>query len=219
MFCWDFQLAGAASWPSLRPHHVPPSPMYDDALKSMAFTAQISYSHEKQFRVIPIIIIVVLVVAYSRKVYREFISFLAHSAPLGLGRGEGTGGPTVTRHRSSRDLSRQRNTTNNIIGEIRPESDVKTRQDLKLKNHHQCVAASLEGSSVVGRKLSLIFLMVCCYEAADPIYFVSTRRRVVVGFFWCWWLLGRASTTPYPFTLLHRNGMDMDCQWMRSHCY
>lgn len=53
----------------------------DDALKSMAFTAQISYSHEKQFRVIPIIIIiiVVLVVAYSRKVYREFISFLAHS--------------------------------------------------------------------------------------------------------------------------------------------
>lgn len=73
----------------------------DDALKSMAFTAQISYSHEKQFRVIPIIIIiVVLVVAYSRKVYREFISFLAHSVsqlPLGWG----TGGPTVvTRHRS-----------------------------------------------------------------------------------------------------------------------
>lgn len=59
--------------------------MYDDALKSMAFTAQISYSHEKQFRVIPIIIIAVLVVAYSRKVYREFISFC--SPWVGAGRG------------------------------------------------------------------------------------------------------------------------------------
>lgn len=108
----------------LRPH-VPPMNDDDDALKSMAFTAQISYSHEKQFRVIPIIIIIIIICfvvdlilvsscrMYEKNIYREFISFLVEPwFGLGIGGNQGEVGQedrrrrSVTRHRS-RDLSRQ----------------------------------------------------------------------------------------------------------------
>lgn len=110
----------------LRPH-VPPMYDDDDALKSMAFTAQISYSHEKQFRVIPIIIIIIIICVvdlilvsscrmYEKNIYREFISFLPQPwFGLGIGGNQEGGGAGrqeeedrhQTPQQSSRDLSRQ----------------------------------------------------------------------------------------------------------------
>lgn len=116
--------------------------------------------------------------------------------------GGGGGGPSPD---TAAEICRDNTTTNNSTcrsprwdqgreWSSRIKSDVKRRRrDLQKKNPStlrltDCVS-SLEGdASVVGRadwverwKLSLIFLMVCCYEA-DPIYyyFVSTRRWVVL---------------------------------------
>lgn len=116
----------------LRPH-VPPMYDDDDALKSMAFTAQISYSHEKQFRVIPIIIIIIIICfvvdlilvsscrMYEKNIYREFISFLPEPwFGLGIGGNQGEVGQedrrrrTVTRHRSRAAEICRDNTTTNI---------------------------------------------------------------------------------------------------------
>lgn len=159
----------------------------DDALKSMAFTAQISYSHEKQFRVIPIIIIVVLVVAYSRKVYREFISFLALVSQLPLG--WGTGGPTVVtiRHRSI-EICRDNTTNNNhiIFGEIRPESDVKTRlEDLKLKNHRQCVRCIFGGRIRRGPRIITNIFNGLLLRSRRPDLFCIHKKTSCCGILLC----------------------------------
>lgn len=115
----------------LRPH-VPPMYDDDDALKSMAFTAQISYSHEKQFRVIPIIIIIIIICVvvdlilvsscrmYEKNIYREFISFFCRSPRLDWGSGGirgrwgrktgGGGGPSPD---TAAEICRDNTTTNN----------------------------------------------------------------------------------------------------------
>lgn len=147
----------------LRPH-VPPMYDDDDALKSMAFTAQISYSHEKQFRVIPIIIIIIIICVvvdlilvsscrmYEKNIYREFISFLPEPwFGLGIGGNQEGGGAGRQEEEDRHQTPQQRfvETTppptfrlvGRCRGEIRAEwssrikSDVKRRRrDLQKKN-------------------------------------------------------------------------------------